>query len=36
MTTARDPAGTQVRKEFSLKPGETLDLGDIRIEKPPR
>jgi len=33
-TTARDPAGPQVRKEFTVKPGETLDLGEIRIEKP--
>ena len=24
----------QLRKEFAVKPGETLDLGDIRIQKP--
>jgi RNA polymerase sigma factor (sigma-70 family) len=26
--------GVQVRKEFTVKPGETLGLGDIRIDKP--
>jgi len=34
ISTARDPAGPQVRKEFTARPGETLDLGEIRIEKP--
>jgi RNA polymerase sigma factor (sigma-70 family) len=33
-TTVRDPGGPQVRKEFTAKPGEALDLGDILIEKP--
>jgi hypothetical protein len=34
-TTLLNPTGLQLRKEFSVKPGETLDLGDILIEKPP-
>ena len=33
-TTARSPNGPQLRKEFTVKPGESLDLGDIVIEKP--
>ncbi len=33
-TTARTPNGPQLRKEFTAKPGENLDLGDILIEKP--
>ena len=33
--TVDDDGGRQIRKEFTVKPGETVDLGDILIEKPP-
>ncbi len=33
-TTARTEAGPQLRKEFTVKPGETADLGDILIARP--
>jgi hypothetical protein len=33
-STVNDDKGMQVRREFTVKPGEMLDLGDIVIEKP--
>jgi hypothetical protein len=32
----RGQTGPEVRKEFTVKPGQKLDLGDIRVAKPPR
>jgi RNA polymerase sigma factor (sigma-70 family) len=35
-STVNDDKGVQIRKDFTVKPGETLELGDILIEKPSR
>jgi RNA polymerase sigma factor (sigma-70 family) len=35
-TSKRPEKGVRVRKTFTVKPGETADLGDILIEKPAR
>lgn len=32
----RGPEGPPIRKEFTVAPGETVDLGEIRVAKPPR
>jgi hypothetical protein len=34
-STINDEKGIQIRKEFTVKPGETLELGDILVEHPP-
>jgi RNA polymerase sigma factor (sigma-70 family) len=35
-TVNDESKGEQIRKDFTVKAGETLDLGDILIEKPPQ
>jgi hypothetical protein len=32
--TSEQGKGFQIRKDFTVKPGEAIDLGDILIEKP--
>ena len=34
VTTPKNDGPGRLRKEFTMKPGESVDLGDIRIEKP--
>jgi hypothetical protein len=33
-STARDDTAPQVRKEFTAKAGEVVELGDLRIDHP--
>jgi hypothetical protein len=33
-STANDDKGVQLRRDFTVKPSETVDLGDILVEKP--
>ena len=35
-TYVRGQTGPEVRKEFTVTPGQKLNLGDIRFAKPPR
>ena len=34
-TVVRGQTGPEIRKEFTIKPGQKLNLGDIRVAKPP-